>query len=421
VKRAFKFRLRPTVKQAQALTAMLADHRELYNAALQERRDAYRKRAVTVTYTMQSVQLKEIRKVREDQARWSFSSQQATLRRLNLAFAAFFRRGRAGQKPGYPRFKSVGWFDTVVWPSDGDGCRWDAAPEGRQTRVYLQGVGHVRVHQHRRVAGRIKTVSVKREGTAWYVILACADVPAAPLASTGHVTGIDVGVTEFAALSDGILISNPGWWKQAEDQLTTAQRTHSLRYPRHAPRSRRKTRSAQQVARIHRRVARKRLDFHHKLAVELVRRYDVICHEQLNIDNMVRAPKPKPDPEQPGALLPNGAAAKAGLNKRILDAAWAQFLAILAAKAENAGRLTVAVNARNSSRTCHECKHVDETSRDGIVFRCIACGHEDHADVNAARNHLRAGLVLVQGKRLDGSCRSLDDGGVTVPARCRAG
>lgn len=406
MRRAFKFRLRPTVKQIQALTAMLDDHRELYNAALQERRDAYRQASVTITYGMQAAQLKDIRRLICEQARWSFSSQQATLRRLDAAMRAFFQRIRVRRKAGYPRFKGKGWFDTVVWPSDGDGCRWHSTPDDRAaTRVYLQGVGHVRVQQHRPISGRVKTITIKREGTAWYVIASCDDVPTAPLAPTGRATGVDVGVTEFAALADGTLIANPAWWKQAQDLLMQAQRSHSRSFPKHAPSSKRRKRSAQRVAKIHRAVARRRLHFHHMTALNLVREFDLIAHERLNIAGMVRAPRPKPDPEQPGVFLPNKATAKAGLNKRILDAAWAQFLLILAAKAENAGRLVVAVNARHSSQTCHDCGYVDPASRHGAEFKCTACGFTDHADVNAARNHLRAGLALAQGTQLCGSPR----------------
>lgn len=181
MKRAYKFRLRPTSRQRAALTAMLGDHRALYNAALAERREAYRMRKVSIRYGDQSAQLRNIRSFDPDHARWSFSSQQATLRRLDKAFAAFFRRVRAGAAPGFPRFKGARWFDTVIWPADGDGCRWLSEPG----RVRLQGVGRVRVHAHRAVQGRVKTISVKREGQHWYLVLSCDDVPAQPLPRTG--------------------------------------------------------------------------------------------------------------------------------------------------------------------------------------------------------------------------------------------
>lgn len=209
MRRAYKFVLRPTVRQAAALTACLGDHRHLYNAALQERRDAYRMRGHTVRYGDQSAQLKDIRRSDPDQGRWSFSSQQATLRRLGRAFDGFFRRVRNGQTPGFPRFKGAGWFDTVEWPKDGDGARWDSTPDNGQVRVYLQGVGHVRVHQHRKVKGVVKTISVKREGRRWYVILACDEVPSQPLPATGVVVGIDMGVASFLTTSDGEHIANP--------------------------------------------------------------------------------------------------------------------------------------------------------------------------------------------------------------------
>ncbi|HYJ72083.1 MAG TPA: helix-turn-helix domain-containing protein, partial [Actinomycetota bacterium] len=127
MRRTFRYLLRPTARQSAVLAAMLDDHRELYNAALQERRDAWRMRQVSVRYGEQSAQLRDIRRADPGgQGRWSFSSQQATLRRLGRAFDEFFRRVQAGRTPGFPRFKGAGWFDTVEWPSDRDGCRWDS-------------------------------------------------------------------------------------------------------------------------------------------------------------------------------------------------------------------------------------------------------------------------------------------------------
>ncbi|GAA2796869.1 transposase [Kitasatospora sp. CM 4170] len=390
--RAYKFLMRPTVGQTQALTEMLRDHCSLYNGALEERRDAYRHIARTsVTYGMQSAQLKEIRAFDpECQGRWSFSSQQATLRRLDKAFAAFFRRVKAGEKPGYPRFRSVKRFDTVEFPKDGDGCRWDATAHDPVTRVRLQGVGCVRVHQHRPVVGKVKTISVKREGRRWYVILTADQAKPEPLPATGSAVGIDLGIANFLADSNGEFIPNPRHGDKSAAKLAAAQQKLS----RCKRGSRRRREQVKTVAQLHRKVRRQRLDHAHKTALDLVREHDFIAHEGLKIRSMVRAPAPKPDPAQPGSFLPNGAAAKSGLNKSINDAGWGVFLAILTAKAECAGREVMAVDPRNTSRRCPECRHTANENRPTQkTFHCVNCGHRAHADTVGALNVLRAGLA----------------------------
>lgn len=379
--RAYKFLLRPTSRQADALVAMLNDHRAMYNAALQERRDAYRIRKVSVRYGDQSAQLRDIRAFDPDHTRWSFSSQQATLRRLDKAFAAFFRRVKAGQTPGFPRFKGAAWFDTVIWPSDGDGCRW--LPD--TNRVRLQGVGHVRVHAHRAVQGRVKTIAVKREGRRWYVVLSCDEVPAEPLDHTGAVTGIDLGIASFLTTSEGEHVPNPRHLRRSSDKLAGAQR--ALARCKRGSNRRRKVRA--QVAAIHAKVGRQRLDHAHKVALDLVVRHDVICHEALRISNMSRSAS--------GTVIEpgNNVAQKAGLNRSILDAGWGVFLSILTAKAERAGRELIAVDPRNTSRTCPSCGHCCRENRvTQAEFRCVRCGLGEHADVVGALNVLRAGLVL---------------------------
>ncbi|KJK42937.1 RNA-guided endonuclease InsQ/TnpB family protein [Streptomyces sp. NRRL F-4428] len=396
--RAYKFLLRPTARQTAALGEMLRDHCSLYNGALQERRDAYRHASKTsIKYGDQSAQLKEIRAFDpERQGRWSFSSQQATLRRLDKAFAAFFRRVKAGQTPGYPRFKGVGHFDTVVFPKDGDGCRWDSTPHDRQTRVRLQGIGHVRVQQHRPVQGRVKTISVKREGNRWYIVLACDNVAAEELPPTGAIVGIDMGVAHFLTTSDGEHVANPRFLEAAADELAEAQR-HLATFPK---RTRQRTKAhraaARKVAKLYSKIRRQRVDFHHKTARALITDHDVIAHERLNTAGMTKSPALKPDPDNDGAFLPNGAAAKAGLNRSILDAGWAQFLGILANKAESACRLVVPVDARNTSRTCPECGHVAKENRvTQAKFQCVRCGFAANADHVGALNVLnRTGLVL---------------------------
>ncbi|XVQ90142.1 RNA-guided endonuclease InsQ/TnpB family protein [Microbispora siamensis] len=365
----------------------MEDHRVLYNAALEHRRTAYRRAGVTVRYGDQSADLKHIRADdAEGQGRWSFSSQQATLRRLDKAFAAFFTRVRQGRVPGFPRFKGRGWFDTVTWPKDGDGCRWDSQPEHpTATYVRLQGIGHVRVHRHRPVRGRVKTISVKREGNRWYVVLSCDDVPAAPLPVTGAAVGIDMGVASLVTTSDGDFLVNPRHLAASAGRLAAAQRALA----RKKRGSKRWRKAVARVAALHAKVRRQRLDGAHEQALALVRGYDVLVHEDLRIANMTGSASGTI--EQPGRNV----AAKSGLNRSILDAGWGVFLRVLAHKAESAGRELIAVNPANTSRTCSRCGHCAKDNRvTQAEFACRACGHSAHADVNAAENILRAGLAL---------------------------
>ena len=390
VRRAYKFLLRPTAKQLAALEACLEDHRQLYNAALEERREAWKTRAASVNYYHQATQLPEIRKADPvGQGRWSAGSQQQTLRRLDRAFGAFFRRVKAGEKAGYPRFRGRGWFDTVDWPAHKNGVRWNSVPHPTVTRVYLLGIGNVRVHQHRAVRGTVKMVSMKREGRRWYVILACDDVPVQPLPATGATVGIDMGVVSFLTTSDGKHVPNPRPLAVAAARLTATQQ--SLARKRRG--SSRRRRAAARVAALHAKVRRYRLDHAHKTALALVREHDVIVHEALKIGNMTLRPRPRPAAD--GTWEPNGASAKAGLNKSILDAGWGVFLGVLRAKAESAGRVIVEIDPRYTSQRCSQCGHVAAGNRvTQAQFRCMVCGYESHADVNAARNILRAGLAL---------------------------
>jgi putative transposase len=255
----------------------------------------------------------------------------------------------------------------VEWPTDRDGCRWDSV--AGEHRVYLHGVGHLRVHRHRAPAGHIKTISVKRDGRRWYVILSCDDVP---------------GVVSFPTVSDGQQVANPRHLRAAAEKLARAQRALS-RCNRGSNR-RRKARA--RVAALHGRVRRQRLDHAHKTANQLVAHHDVICHEALRISNMSRSARGTV--EQPGTRV----AQKAGLNRSILDAGWGVFLSILTAKAESAGRELIAVDPRNTSRTCPSCGHCAANNRvTRAEFRCVRCGLQSHADLVGAVNVLRAGLA----------------------------
>ena len=374
---------------------LLADHCDLYNAALQERRDAWRMRQVSIAYGDQSAQLKEIRAADPDgQGRHSFTAQQQTLRRLNVVFAASFRRVRKAEKGrqragrserlqqqtvGYPRFKPYQRFDQVLFVA-GDGARWESAEGGRWAYASFQAVGRVKVGQHRPIVGRVKTLQLKREGRRWYVVVVTEMEPVS-LPATGREVGVDVGVARFLTTSDGEVVANPRFLKAAQERIVELQR----RKQRARPGSGNRRRLRRALAKEWRKVRNQRRDFHHKSARALVDTCDALALEQLRVASMTAAAAGSV--EHPGRNV----AAKAGLNRSILDAGWGQFTSILAAKAESAGRRVVLVHPGRTSIDCHTCGASCGRPRQEIVV-CPTHGELD-ADLNGARNiAARAGL-----------------------------
>lgn len=355
--KAFKYRAYPTRAQADAMGAMAETHRRLYNRALAERKGAWEQERCSVSYGDQSATLKAQREVNPYLARTNFSSCQATLRRLDRAFQAFFRRVRAGETSGYPRFRGQGRFDTVAFPSHGDGCK--LRPDGR---AYFQHIGAVKLKLHRPAEGHIKTMAFTREADGWYVVITCdlGDVEIAP--STGPAVGIDLGLSAFLTTSDGEQAPPPKFYRAAHRGLRRAQR-HLSRCQKG---SKRRQKARERVAKLHQHIANQRRDWHHKTALSLVRRYGVIGHEALDIQRIART----------------------RLAKSALDAGWRQFLAILTRKAAGAGVSVIPVDARNTTQGCSACgalPAVPLTLRDR-EYRCAPCGYTANRDLNAALN-----------------------------------
>jgi putative transposase len=372
--------LSPTVRQRSALVALLELQRELYNAALEERRGAWGWERRSVSYADQCRTLTGLRTVDPAVRAAGVTVSRGTLARLDRAFAAFFRRCQEGEQPGYPRFKSQRRFDSLQW-EDRNGWRLDPAAK----RLYLHGVGGVKVRLHRPVRGTPKAITVKREGRRWWVSVRCVGVPAEVLPPTGRQVGLDLGVRVLVATSDGQLLANPAPGARGAGRLAATQRNLATKQPG----SKRRRRAGERVGAAHRHIRNCRMNALHQLSRRLVNGYDLIVHENLHVENLVRRPKPRPDGQ--GGYAPNGAAAKTGLNRGIHDAGWGTLLAMITYKAEGAGRCVIAIEARNTSRTCARCGHVSAGNRHDAQFRCQACGHQDHADINAAINILRAG------------------------------
>ena len=381
MRRAYKFRAYPTVSQEGRAVRLLRDHCDLYNAALEERRDAWRKRNVSVGFTDQCAQLKEIRKNDPTgQGRHSCTAQQQTLRCLEATFRAFFRRAKAKRhRVGYPRFKPYQRFDQVRFVA-GDGARWMPAGAGRWARSSFQAVGHLKVRQHRPVDGRVKMLQLKRECRRWYVIVVI-EADAEPLPPSGRTAGVDVGVARFLTTSDPVVVANPRFLDSAQPRIARLQR----RKERARLGSGNRRRLRRTLAREWRKVRNQRRDFHHKTARALVDTYDVLALEDLHIGGLTASARGTA--EGPGRNL----AQKAGLNRSILDAGWGQFTSILVAKAESAGRRVVRVKPGYTSLDCHACGSRCARPRQDIVI-CPNRGERD-ADSNGACNiATRAGL-----------------------------
>ena len=206
MKRSYKFRAYPTARQEIQARRLLADHCDLYNAALQERRDAYRHSQTKIRYGDQSAQLaRSDEMTRTGRARTRSPRSSKPCAACNTVFTAFYQRAQKGQA-GYPRFKPRSRFDQVMFVA-GDGSKWEPAT-GKWAQARLQAVGTIKVKQHRRVRGTVKTIQLKREHRRWYVIVVAEHEPES-LPETGRQVGVDVGVARFYTTSDGEIADNP--------------------------------------------------------------------------------------------------------------------------------------------------------------------------------------------------------------------
>lgn len=357
--RVFRYRMSPTRSQEDALRKTTELLRELYNAALQHRRDAYRRAGVAVSKNQQMLELKDLREIRPEYALIYSQVLQDVIERADRAYRAFFRRVRLGEKPGFPRFKGRGSYRAFTF-KQADKRRGVSLVAGGK-RVRLFGIGNVKVKLHRPLEGRVKQVWVKLCGDGhWYIGFVCDDVPRKPLPSTGASVGVDVGIVTFAALSDGTRIGNPRPFETAQRELRKVDR----RVSRREPRSHRRRKAAAILAKRHHRIACVRRDFHHKVALDLVRRFDAIYFEDLNIKGLARM----------------------ALAKQVLDAAWGQFGTITSNKAECAGRWFSRSNPRGTSQDCSGCDEPVPKGTGVRIHSCPRCGLVLDRDVNAARN-----------------------------------
>jgi len=355
--RTYKYRLRPTKKQGHLLDRLLAQMQTVYNDALNERREAWKRSRRSVTYVQQWNRMRDERhRLSDEMGMLNATSIQQMLRRVDKAYQSFYK-GRAG----HPRFKNVKRFRSVEY-RPGDGCQLTA------DRLYIQHVGQIKVVSHREIPGgaTVKHVVIKRTLGKWYVCLMLELPDVVPVQSDRPDVGIDVGLYHLLALSDGAIIDNPRWLRNNLADLRVAQRRMSRR--KRGGSNRRK--AAQQVAVLHEKVANSRREFWHQTTRRIVNTYGNIAIEDLSLAFMTR----------------NG-----NLSLSAHDAALGAFRSMIEYKAESAGTQIVAVGAARTSQICSGCGSVVVKSLSVRSHHCPDCGLVLDRDVNAACNILALG------------------------------
>lgn len=334
--------------------------RQLYNAALQERRDAWLKQKVSITLFEQ---YKELTGLRHDEEEWAALDvemvRSTILKRVDEAFKAFFRRVKSGKKPGYPRFKGKGRFDTLVFTDRG----WKL----KGNKLILRGIGWLRV-RGKNCEGKPIGLRLVRKADRWYaqVLLDIGAKPEVKPSTNG--VGIDVGLKTFATLSNGEQIAHPKFLKKSLEKLEKANQ----RLGRRKRGSNRRKEAKRLLARTHLKIANQRKDFIHKATRQLVNSYDGFAVEDLKVQEMVQGPR--------------------FLRRGIMDSAWSLFFATLAYKAEEAGAPVVKVNPKGTTQRCSQCGTIVRKGLRDRWHSCSACGLEMDRDENAAKNILRGAV-----------------------------
>jgi putative transposase len=366
--RTYKYRIYPTKKQAGILNRALYWCRYLYNCALEHRIWVYQATQGFVTYREQQEELPGIKA--DNPAFREVHSQvlQDVLKRLDRAFAAFFRRIKTKEDPGFPRFKGKERFSSICYTHSGFRLKGN--------RIDISKIGEIKIKLHRPIESRVKTCTIKKSGSHWYVTLVAAQPIRVEKKPVDRAVGIDLGLSSFAVLSDGQVIENPRYLKKSEEKLKEIQSLYS--------KSKGKA-TRRKLAALHRKVANQRNDFLHKTSRMLVNQYGLIVYEDLDIKQMMT---------------------EGNHAKGISDVSWGKFIKRLNYKAESAGSYAIAVNAQYTTQQCSGCGTLVKKAIWERQHNCPACGLSIHRDLNASKNILRSGIGLLEERAMPANQQS---------------
>jgi putative transposase len=372
---SYQYRLKPTKEQAEKIDKTLDMLRHQYNYQLAQRFHWYEQNrspidrcSILVCYLPELkdkpnrfsqqaslIQLKEDRPWYKE-----IHSQvlQEVPKKVELAFDRWLKGDNNGKKSGRPRFKSAGQYKTFTFPQF-------KQHHFTNNKITLSKIGDIKVIVHRQIPDgfEIKTVSVTKKAAGYYVTLSLDDKTVTkikPDFNANNIVGIDVGLIDFIVTSDDERIAAPKFLRKAERKLKSAQR----RVSRRKKGSNRRKKAIKKLGIQHKKVADTPKDFHFKTANDLLKKYDVVAVEKLNIKGLART----------------------RLAKSVNDAGWGQFITILSNKAENAGLKVIAVNPNGTSQECSNCGHKVKKPLSQRMHNCPVCHTSLCRDLNAAIN-----------------------------------
>ena len=364
----FKYRLFPTNAQRTRLNRVLETCRRVYNDTLAIRKDTYEQAGKTLGLYDTNKLLTQWKTEKPSLKEVHSQVLQNVQERVELAFKAFFRRVKAGETPGYPRFKGYGRYDSLTFKQSGFKLDGD--------RLTLSKIGDVRIKLHRPICADIKTLTIQRDSVGnWYACFSCECQPQ-PLPTNHNVVGIDLGLTTFAYFSNGDKIERQRWMKQDANDIARLQRKKE----KFAKGSAQRRKVVHALCHAYERTANRRNNFAHQESRKLVNEYQFIAFEKLDIQQM---------------QVNAGAHWAKTISRGIADVAWGQFVQFTTYKAENAGRGVALVNPRGTTQTCSGCGSIIPKDLSVRIHDCPTCGLKISRDHNAALNILARGLASI--------------------------
>jgi putative transposase len=363
----FKYRLKPTRAQQRQLEQTLELCRHIYNKTLATRKNAYEQNGETIGYLQTKRMLPNWKTEKPELKQVQSQVLQNVVMRVDLALQAFFRRVKTGEKPGYPRFKGKGSYDSLTYPQYGNGGVWLKGDVLRLSRV-----GEIRIVLHRPIEGEIKTVTIQRSAGKWYACFSC-EVEPRPLPLSDEIVGVDLGLKTFAVMSNGEKINRQRWMKKDTSDVARLQRKKE-KFPKGSSERRHVVKALNHA---YQRSTNRRNNFSHQESRKLVNRYGLLVFEKLDIQN----------------IQSNG---NKVVNQGIADVAWGRFVQYSTYKAESAGRAVITVNPRGTTQMCSGCGKMVTKDLSVRVHDCPHCGLKIDRDLNAALNILARGLASIR-------------------------